>query len=178
MEAILQSLQHVFSAMPLATGNFSLCSLWRVSYVHRKEVQVEEWSWMMLADWLDCFLEVVEAMLVRLEMMALVLESADGVTFETHHNHLGGGHILATVAHNLEILGLGWWLVGNIVSCWIANCDKTTRHPEMATVDAGNHTHLADDIDWSLSPINSLCPCQNMNQYPMILNCRCAIVAS
>jgi hypothetical protein len=55
---------------------------------------------------------------VKLEMMALVLESEEGGTFETHHNHLGAGHILATVVHNMEdILGLRWWLVANCVSC-------------------------------------------------------------
>jgi len=54
---------------------------------------------------------------VDLEMGALVLESAEGGTFETCHNHLGGGHIVATVAHNLEILRLHWWLVANCVSC-------------------------------------------------------------
>jgi len=38
--------------------------------------------------------------------MALVLATAEGETFETCHHHLGAGHIFATVAHNLEILGL------------------------------------------------------------------------
>jgi len=48
-------------------------------------------------------------------MTALVLGTAAGETFETRHNRLGGGHILATVAHNLDIVGLRWWLVGNCV---------------------------------------------------------------
>jgi len=38
--------------------------------------------------------------------MAIVLKSAEGRTFDTCHNHQGGGYILATVAHNLEIHGL------------------------------------------------------------------------
>jgi len=42
---------------------------------------------------------------VHLEMTALVLGTAAGERFETRHNHLGGGHILATVAHNLHIAG-------------------------------------------------------------------------
>jgi len=46
-------------------------------------------------------------------MMADVLETAERGTFENCLNHLGGGHILATGAHNLEILGLHWWLVIN-----------------------------------------------------------------
>jgi hypothetical protein len=41
-----------------------------------------------------------------------------GGKFETHHNHLGASHILATGAHNLEdIFGLCWRLVANCVSC-------------------------------------------------------------
>jgi len=71
----------------------------------------------MLADRLDCFPAVLEALSVHLEMKVLVLGTAAGVTFETPHNRLGGGHILATVAHNLDIVGLRWWLVGNCVSC-------------------------------------------------------------
>jgi len=43
-------------------------------------------------------------------MTALGLETAAGETFETCHNHLGGGHILAMVAHTLDIVGLHWWL--------------------------------------------------------------------
>ena len=73
---------------------------------------------MMLADQLDCFLVVLEALLVLLEMMARVLGTAAGETFETRHNHLGGGHILPTVAHNLGNIGLRWLLVANSsVSC-------------------------------------------------------------
>jgi hypothetical protein len=59
----------------------------------------------MLADWLSCFLAVLEALSVHLETMALLLGTATGETFETRHNRLGGGHILATVAHNLDIVG-------------------------------------------------------------------------
>jgi len=46
---------------------------------------------------------------VHLEMTARVLGTAAGETFETRHNRLGGGHIPATVAHNLDIVGLRWW---------------------------------------------------------------------
>ena len=48
-----------------------------------------------------------------LKITALVLNTAEGGTFETQHNRLGGGHIIATVAHNLDILGLRCWLVAN-----------------------------------------------------------------
>jgi hypothetical protein len=54
---------------------------------------------------------------MHLEMTALILESEEGGIFETHHNHLGEGHILATVAHMLGILCLRWWVVADFVSC-------------------------------------------------------------
>jgi hypothetical protein len=61
------------------------------------------------------FLADLEALSVELGMTALVLESAEGGTFETCHNHLGAGHILATVANTLDIFRLRWWLVANCV---------------------------------------------------------------
>jgi hypothetical protein len=60
----------------------------------------------MLAHFLDDIPAVSEALSVHLEVTALVQGSATGGTFETRHTHLGAGHILATVAHNLDILGL------------------------------------------------------------------------
>ena len=81
--------------------------------VRQKDVQMKVESWKMLADGLDCFQAVLEALLVHLEMTALVLETAEGGSFETCHNHLGGRHILATIADNLEILSVRWWLPAN-----------------------------------------------------------------
>ena len=52
---------------------------------------------------------VLEALSVHLGMTALVLETAEGRIFETCHNDLGAGFILATVAHNVDILGLRCW---------------------------------------------------------------------
>ena len=46
----------------------------------------------------------------------------------------------------------------------------TLVHLEMATVGAGNHTHAADDIDWSVSQIDCPCQWQFVNSYPMILH--------
>jgi len=74
---------------------------------------VEEESRKMLADSLNCFPAVLEALSVHLVMSALVLEAAEGGTFETRHTHLGGGRILASLAHNLELVGLHRWLVVN-----------------------------------------------------------------
>jgi len=105
----------------------------------------------MLPDWLDCFPAVLEALSVHLEMTAMVLRTAGGETFDTRHSRLGGGHILATVAHNLDNIGLRSWLVGNWMSYWMENGDKTTEHLEMAAVEQDNHTHAADDIDWRVS---------------------------
>jgi len=83
--------------------------LWGVSQLCRKEVVADELSWKMLADSLDDFPAVLEALSVQLEMTALVLETAEGGTFETRHNHLGPGHILAMAAHTLHIVGLRCW---------------------------------------------------------------------
>jgi len=57
----------------------------------------------------DDFSAVLEALSVHLEITALVLGTAEGGTFETRHNHVGAGHILAKVAHNLDIVGLRCW---------------------------------------------------------------------
>ena len=94
---------------------------------------------------------------MHLEMMALDLGTAQGGTFETRHNHLGGGHIFVPVAYILEICGGRWWLVSHCcVSCWMENCNQTVEHWGMAAVKEGNHTHAADDIDWCVSQIDSL----------------------
>jgi len=57
----------------------------------------------------DNFPAVLEALSVKLEMTAIVLGTAEGGTFQTRHNQLGAGHILATVANNLDIVGLHYW---------------------------------------------------------------------
>ena len=82
---------------------------------------------------------------MHLEMMALVLMTGEGGTFETHHNRLGRGHILATVAHNMGILNLRCWLVVNCVSCSMGTGDKTAERLEMAALKQCNHTLASDD---------------------------------
>jgi len=96
-------------------------------------------------------------------MTALVLESAEGGTFQTHHNHLGGGHMLAMVAHNFDIIALCWWLVVNCVLCRMESADETAERLEMAAVKAGNHTHVAVDFDWFVSQMDCLCQWQFVN---------------
>ena len=58
------------------------------------------------------------------------------------------------------------------------NADNTVELQEMATVNTGNHTHVADVIDWCASQINSLCPWQFTNDYLKVLNWFDGIVAS
>jgi len=133
----------------------------------------------MLADGLDCFLADLEALLGHFEMTALVLDTATGETFETHHNRLGAGHILATVAHHLDIYCLPWWLVANCcMSCSMENGDKTEKRLEMAAVKAGNHTHVAVDMDWRVSQIDCLCRWQVIYHELVIPKCCHGAVAS
>jgi hypothetical protein len=50
MEARPQFVRHLYLACPQATGFNMLGGYWEVSQICPKEVQVKEWSWMMLAD--------------------------------------------------------------------------------------------------------------------------------
>jgi hypothetical protein len=55
---------------------------------------------------------------VCLEMMAPVRQIAEGGTFDVHYSHLGGSRILATMAHNSDMLGLHLQsMVASLVSC-------------------------------------------------------------
>jgi len=97
-------------------------------------------------------------------------------SFEIHHIHLGGCHILATVAHNVEIIGLPWWLVVNCcVSCWMENGHKTAEHLEMAAVNVGNHTLAADHTDWGVSQIDCICQrlCEPLSADPELWSLCC-----
>jgi len=147
MGASLQSAQHWFCMVPLVAEIVSLEGWWGVSQVHLMEVQVEELCWKMLAHWLDCFPVVLDTLSVHLQKMAHVLGSAEGGTFETLHDHLGGGDILATVANNLNILGMHWWLVTNCVSCSMENGDKMGEGLEKTTKQVSTHMHMPDDMD-------------------------------
>jgi len=104
-----QSLGLRFSAVPLLARITSSGGFWGVSQVRREQAELKKSSRKMLANWLDYFPVVLETLLVHLEMMALVLGTEKGGTFESCHNHFGAGYVLATVAHNLEILGLRCW---------------------------------------------------------------------
>ena len=54
--------------------------------------------------------------------------------------------------------------------------DETAGRKEIATAKAGNHTHLAVDIDWFVFHINCLCQWKFVNCFPMILNCLHGVV--
>jgi len=116
---------------------------------------------------------------VHLEMTALVLGTVQGGTFETHHNHLEGGLILATVAHNFDILALHWWLVANYsVSCGMEKGEKSEECNNMGAVNECDHTHAANDINWCVFRIDCQYQWRLMNYYLMNLNCHHGIVAS
>jgi hypothetical protein len=51
----------------------------------------------------------MEPLSVHLVMTTLPLNNVDGGTFGNRHNHYCAAHILATVAHYVEILALRCW---------------------------------------------------------------------
>jgi len=77
---------------------------------------------------------------VRLEMTAHVLRIAEGGTFEVHHILLGGNQMLATMAHNSDILGSHQSLVVSLVSCSMEPGGRTGERLEMVAAKAGNYT--------------------------------------
>jgi hypothetical protein len=122
---------------------------------------------------------LLEPLSEHLEKTALVLGTAAGETFESCDNRLAGGHILSTVAHNFNIVGLSWWLVAICcVSCSMENGDKTAECLQMAAVKEGYHTHAADDIDCCVCQSDILCWWQVVYHYPVIVNCHHGTVGS
>jgi hypothetical protein len=63
----------------------------------------------MSADGLEDFQAVLEQLSVHLKISAPDLWTAEAEIFETRHNYRSAGHILAMVAHNMDILSLGCW---------------------------------------------------------------------
>ena len=114
---------------------------------------------------------------MHLQMTALVLDSAEGGSFENRHNHLDGRHILATVAHNVDILALRRRFVAKCVSCQMESADRTAERLEMTAVKVGNHSLAADDIDWFVSHIDHLCLWQFMKYCLMLQNSLPGVVA-
>ena len=54
---------------------------------------------------------------MRLDMTGHVLRIAERGTFEVHRILVEGNHMLATMAHNSDILGLHLIIVPSLVSC-------------------------------------------------------------
>jgi hypothetical protein len=85
--------------------------------LHQESVHME-WSWKVLADLLECFQPLLEVLEVRLEMTSRVPGIPEGGTFEVHRLLLGRSCILATMAHNWDILGLRQQsTVSSLVAC-------------------------------------------------------------
>jgi len=72
---------------------------------------------MRLVNSLICFQAVLEALEVRLEMTAHVLQIDEGGTFEVHRTLLGGYHMLPTMAYDSDIVGSHQRMVVIFVSC-------------------------------------------------------------
>ena len=94
---------------------------------------------------------------MRLEMTAPVRGIAEGGTFEVHHNLLGGNHMLATMAHNSDILGLHQCFVVSLVSCGMGHGGRTGERLEMVAAKAGNYTLVVEEIDFWVARIECLC---------------------
>jgi len=123
----------------------------------------------MLADWPECFPLVLEALQVRLEIMAPVLWIAERGPFEVHHNHLGWSRILATMAHSSDILGLHHQsLVASIVSCWMGQGVRTGERLEMVAAKTGNCTPVVDETDLGVVQIECLCSVYFQHYYLML----------
>jgi hypothetical protein len=56
--------------------------------------------------------------------------------------------------------------------------DESAKRLEMAAVNEGSHTQMADDIDWGVSHIDCLCKWHVVNCFPVIVTCRHSVVGS
>jgi len=136
MGAYQQSVLQLFSSVQQPAGIICLGSLWGFSWVGHKDV-MEDLRQKMSAKWPDCFEAVLDTFEVHLELPALVLRTVEGGTFSIHWNCPVGEHILATMAHYLEIVLLHLILVVNLVSCWVGHCGRTGECLEMVAAKEG-----------------------------------------
>jgi len=181
MGANEQSWQHLSSAVLQPAEIISLGGEWGLYQVCR-EVVLEQWKQKRSAEWLDWFEAVLQALEVRLEIMAHVLWIAEGGTFEVHHIVLGGNRILATVAHNSDFLGLHQSLVVHLVSCWMEPGGRTGERLEMVAAKAGNYTLVMvvvlDEIDSLVARIDCHCLVYFHHHYMMLPHCHLGVVMS
>jgi len=119
---------------------------------------------------LDWYLGALEELSRHLEMITIVLKSAKCRSFETRHQHSGGGYILVNVTHHLDIFSLCWRLIATRVSGWLEKYHPTAKRLGMNEVKTGNHSHTAGDIDWFLFQLDYICQWHLVNYLRMILN--------
>jgi len=124
---------YLISMAQLTAGNNFWQGQWGVVEVHRKVVLVEH-GWLLIANWVDCSMARMGTLSVHMVMTALVPAAVQRVIFQSYNDHIGGVHINATVAHNLEIMGLHWCLVTNYGLCWMENASNTGERILIADV--------------------------------------------
>jgi len=132
----------------------------------------------MSAEWLDCFEAVLQALKVRLEMMANVLSIAEEGIFEVHNNRLGGNHMLAKMAHITDILGLHQCLVVRLGSRWMGHGRKNGERLERVPAKKGNYAPVEDEIHFWVVWIECICLVYFLLHYPMLSHCHLGIVVS
>jgi hypothetical protein len=112
----------------------------------------------MSADWLESFQQVLAACEVSLEMMAHVLWIADEGTFVVHHILIGGNHIHATMAQNLDVHAFHQRsFVAIFVACRMGQSGRTGERREMVGAKAGNYTPVVEEIDLWVTRFECLC---------------------
>jgi len=176
MGANRKSQQHLFCAVLLPAGMFSVGVLGEVSSVSQKDVPVEL-TLKMTAEWLDWFHLVLDALKVNLEITAHVLRTVEGGTFEVHDNSPVRNHMLATMAHYCAILAVQCSLTVNFVSCSQRKCGTTGAHLQMVAAKVHNHTPAVGEIDARIVQIESPCLVYFEHYCLMIQTCRLYIVA-
>jgi len=157
------------STVLLPPSSFSLRA-WRGMTQGRSKEGLVENSWIMVTKWLSCFLVILGAPQVSLEITGLVPRTAQGGSVETQHNSHGVGYILSMVAHDLDILGSYWCFVVNWVSCWIRKRVNTVEHLKKASMMNGTHTHMADEMELSDSQMAGHSYSQFHNYYLIMLH--------
>jgi len=131
----------------------------------------------MLAESLDCFQAVLEALKVLLGMMAHVLSIAEGGTFEIHHILFGGNHMLTTMAHNPYIVLLCQSLVVSSVSCKMGPSSRTGEHLEIVAAKASKYSLVVlDVINLQIAQIECLCSVCFRHYYLMLPHWHLGIV--
>jgi len=132
----------------------------------------------MYPTWQISFQGVLRVLEMHQEMLALVLCTVERGRFEVHYHHLGGWHILATVAHISNILGSHWCLPAILVLCSIENSWRTVEYLGIIDEKEDNHSQVAKEIDRCVSQKNGSCYQHFVNSYLLIPDCHQGIMVS